>query len=204
MSVDVYVPEGSPQGTRFVQLWTGDTLLASKSFTVVTGLNKLPLGFQVPTGQHSIRCPQGNLFRNTGLLQYPYPIGSVGQVVTSSFGNQYYYDFFNWKIKTRDVDCISTRQEINVLISGEHDNSTLSEEIIYPNPTTGILHVNLAGSATRLGVLHLWDSSGVKLISKKINDESIINMDIGHMASGLYYLQCSSESSSKMMKVIKI
>ncbi|MBK7342640.1 MAG: CRTAC1 family protein [Saprospiraceae bacterium] len=78
LSVTVYVPPGAPLNNRFVQLWSPDTLLAFKQFPVQTGMNVLDLNFEVPVGELTLRCQQGNLFRNSGPLDYPYPIGDVG------------------------------------------------------------------------------------------------------------------------------
>ena len=97
-TVSVYVPVGGPQGIRFIQVYTDDVLIASKQFIVHEGLNVLPLGFPIPVGTHILTTLQGNLFRNEGSLDYPYGIGDVGEIVTSSNGEGYYYYFYDWKI----------------------------------------------------------------------------------------------------------
>ncbi len=83
-SVTVYVPPGAPLVNRFVQLYKADTLAAVKQFPVQTGLNIFELNFDVPVGQFSLRCPLGHIWRDTGQLNSPYPIGNAGQITSSS------------------------------------------------------------------------------------------------------------------------
>src|SRR5690606_26187368 len=116
-SVKVFLPEGAPLTPRFVQLFSEDTLLAVRQFQVNPGWNELLLDFDVPIGKLSLHCPQGNLFRDTGNTAYPYPLGDVGEIETSSFGDDYYYYFYDWKIQTRETECVSSRIGVSLIIS---------------------------------------------------------------------------------------
>jgi hypothetical protein len=204
ISVDVYVPEGSPQGTRFIQLWSGDSLLQSKSFSVVTGLNQLSLSFPVPVGSHSLRCPQGNLFRNTGSLDYPFPIGNVGRINSSSFGEGYYFDLYNWKIKTRDIHCVSSRQEINVIISGLNPANDPGHDILLPNPTHGTVNIDLTDLPSQYTHLKLLSSSGEHLLTHSIEGEKGVTLDIHPFPSGVYFVQLTGKGTPIIVRILKI
>ncbi len=76
------------------------------------------------------------MWRNTAPLDYPYPIGDVGKIITSSFGDDYYYFFYDWKIKKEDFECISDRTAVPVIISATEEADDESNISIFPNPTT--------------------------------------------------------------------
>jgi hypothetical protein len=132
-TVDVYIPEGGPQGVRFIQLWSNDSLVASKQFAVAQGLNVLHLDFNVAAGRHMLTSPQGNMFRNDDAVNFPYPIGDIGEIISSSNGDNYYYYFYNWKITLPGITCVSNRVPVNIIISSA--NETAEDGFtVFPNP----------------------------------------------------------------------
>ncbi|HFA49224.1 MAG TPA: T9SS type A sorting domain-containing protein [Bacteroidetes bacterium] len=192
-SVDVYLPPESAEGFRFVQLFSEDTLLAFKQFEVQTGWNEVQLDFDVPVGKLSLHCPQGVLFRNTGQLGYPFPIGDVGQVTSSSFGEGYYYYFYNWKIETRASDCVSERVSVEVLISG-NDETHLQEGIgIFPNPSSGTLYFKQKKQAAKPAMLRLYDIAGREVFHQKIAVEEVSAIQLYNLPAGIYLLKYQQE-----------
>ncbi|MBK9984899.1 MAG: T9SS type A sorting domain-containing protein [Saprospiraceae bacterium] len=203
LSVTVYVPSDGPLGTRFVQLWSGDSLLAFKRFELNPGANVFDLNFNVPVGKFSLLCQQGNLWRNTGELDYPYPIGDVGQITTSSFGDHYYYYFYDWKIKKEDKECVSTRSAVHVILSATkeiEDNQTLS---VFPNPTTGILLIDIKGNKEGAKFFRLLDASGREILKQILDNVNSFHLDLNRLSAGVYMLQISGDSLFDIHKLIK-
>ncbi len=203
LSVSVYIPEGGPLGTRFVHLLSHDSILAFKRFEMHPGLNVLELNFSVPVGKFSLLCQQGNLWRNTGELDYPYPIGDVGQITTSSFGDHYYYYFYDWKIKKEDKECVSTRSAVHVILSATkeiEDNQTLS---VFPNPTTGILFIDIKGNKEGAKFFRLLDASGREILKQILDNVNSFHLDLNRLSAGVYMLQISGDSLFDIHKLIK-
>lgn len=203
LSVTVYVPEGGALGTRFVQLWSGDSLLAFKSFVVVPGTNFLELNFQVPVGKFSLQCQQGNLWRNTAPLDYPYAIGDAGRITTSSFGDEYYYFFYDWKIKKEDFECISDRTAVDVILSGTEESDHDKSISIFPNPTTGILYVEIKGNTGSLKSIKLLDPIGQELLKQELDYSHSFQLDLNMLPSGMYSLQIFGDNLFEVRKLIK-
>ncbi len=202
ISVSVYVPEGGPLGTRFVQLWSSDSILDFKRFELHPGLNVFELNFNVPVGKFSLRCQQGNLWRNTGDLNYPYPIGDVGQITTSSFGDNYYYYFYDWKIRTQEFECISSRTEVNVILSGVEKMDLSSEVKMFPNPTSGSLNIDLGDNLT--GGWRIIDSYGKVVMREDHLYADVIQINLEPFPAGLYLLQWYSHGIEKCGKIVKV
>lgn len=188
-AVTVYVPAEGPLGTRFVQLWSADSLLATKRFEVESGINMLLLDFPVPVGSFSLQCQQGNLWRNAGELSYPYALGEVGQINTSSFGNGYYYYFYDWQILRDDVDCISTRTQVNVLISGIYGDNNEEEFHVFPNPSANTVEVLLPDRMQAAEVFQVVDSYGRVMVRQYIAGQSNFQINLSHLPSAQYVLQ---------------
>ncbi|HEY3385304.1 MAG TPA: FG-GAP-like repeat-containing protein [Saprospiraceae bacterium] len=204
LTVDIYVPEGSPLGTRFIQLRSGDSLLASKSFSVLPGLNVLSLNFKVPVGHHSIRCPQGNLFRNAGQVMYPYAIGDVGRITTSSFGENYYYDLYNWQIKKNDFECISERVPVEVIISASTEIDLFNTWSISPNPTHGVITIDAKRFLNESLFLLIHDMRGQLIRNEEFRSDEPFQVDITDLPVGLYNLFVSVGGKGFSKRISKI
>ncbi|MEZ4934141.1 MAG: hypothetical protein R2788_18705 [Saprospiraceae bacterium] len=78
--------------------------LQQKTVDLVGGEQVIDLDFEVPQGtDFSLRSYEGQLFRNDFGVQFPYPIGEVGEITTTPIGNGYYYYFYDWKVKRPDL-----------------------------------------------------------------------------------------------------
>lgn len=202
-SVTVYVPSDGPLGTRFVQLWSADSLLATKRFELEPGANTLILDFFIPVGSFTLHCQQGNLWRNVGGLTYPYPLGDVGQINTSSFGDDYYYYFYDWQIQTDDVECVSSRSVVNVILSSDYTPTSVPQLQLYPNPTTGVLQIWGDLPALQEVQLVLTDRHGSIYFDQTYRGAFPFAMDISSLPIGLYFLQMTTPDWNQTMKVMK-
>ncbi len=206
--VTVYVPEDSNEGVRTVQLVNANGIVvAQNDFDLIYGQQEITLDFDVTVGNNwSLRCPQSSLFRNAGQVEYPYPIGEVGEVTTSSFGGQYYYYFYNWLVETEEVLCISDRVPVNVqVVSVDELGDKISGIHVFPNPTTDLVNVDYqASSDIRLNI-RLMDITG-KLI-REINHAGTagrqqVQIDVSDLAKGIYQLQFTADGHSASEKLI--
>jgi hypothetical protein len=198
----VYLPEGAPEGQRFIQLFSPDTLLAFKQFQLTVGWNVLELNFDIPVGEFSLHCPLGNLYRDIAPLDYPYPIGTVGQITASSFGTGYYYYFYDWEIQQQDVECISERVPVHVIVTGIFDPAQKSTLEIFPNPTTGALTVQVENASGKGDLLRIIDATGHLVLQKDIPETEVYSLDIGALPGGIYILQFIQNNQMIQHKII--
>src|SRR4030095_3481653 len=127
---------------------------------------------------------QGNLFRNKGLLDYPYPIGDAGKITTSSFGDQYYYFFYDWKIKKEDFECISERTAVDVILSASEEIENEKGLSIFPNPTNGLLFVDLKENAERTKLVRLLDINGREVFRQILSSGFSFQIDLNQLPTG--------------------
>ena len=197
-TVTVYVPQGGPAGIRFIQLWSGDSLLITKSFNVQEGANVLDLDFFVSAGEHLLTTPQGNLYRNEGGINYPYALGDAGQILNSSNGPDYYYYFYDWKITKPEITCISERVPFQVIVTSmeapeEHGLN------IFPNPASDKLFFKVSSSYAF--EITLFSPSGKMLHTIHANSGTSV-MDISSYSRGIYFIQARGEEGVVLRKII--
>jgi len=202
-AVTVYVPAEGPLGTRFVQLWSADSLLATKRFEIAPGANTLLLDFQIPVGSFSLQCQQGNLWRNAGELAYPYLLGSVGQINTSSFGDGYYYYFYDWQIQRYDAECISARTPVYVLISALNETYGDIALQVYPIPSANTIEVKLSDLLPAAQAFRVIDSYGREMIRQSIPGQNSFQVNLSHLPPAQYILQVIGDGYWAAKKIIK-
>lgn len=79
------------------------------------------------------------------------------------------------------------------------DESYLELINVYPNPTTGIFHIEMKQSGEFN--LDVYNSIGEKVSGGNINDNTII--DLTKFADGIYFIQIMNDKKSKTIKIIK-
>ncbi len=76
---------------------------------------------------------------------------------------------------------------------------------IYPNPSSGILFIDLSNSGNKPGVLTLFDTQGQIMIAKKVNAGDIFNpirLDLSNLPKGIYMAEFNNSSNSCYSKII--
>jgi hypothetical protein len=201
-TVDVYVPDGGPGGVRFVQLISNDSIITSKQFTVSEGVNVLDLNFDILPGEYELKTPQGNLFRNTGNVSFPYAIGTVGSITGSSQGDEFYYDFYNWRIRTDSGECISARVPLHVLITAVKDPNEIAIRIS-PNPASTKLFLTsphpLPG--TRIDIV---DVNGHEVLSTIWQDNPTQVLQVESLSAGWYVVQLTDNDHVQCFAFLKL
>ncbi|MFN0033364.1 MAG: FG-GAP-like repeat-containing protein [Flavobacteriales bacterium] len=189
--VTAYVPAESTAGNRTVQLFDGaGNLLNSVVVNCIVGTNVLAIGWELEPGDYQIGCAENNLFRNSGGVTYPYTLGDAGSITTSTFGDSYYYYFYNWQIKKEETSCTSNRVEVTASVVGIDELDNNWKLTCYPNPASEQLMLN-SGMMVKGAQLTITDATGKLVMSAKANlaMNSATPVDISALSPGLYHLQ---------------
>lgn len=84
---------------------------------------------------------------------------------------------------------------------GIGENNKALQVSVYPNPTKGILNIDLAAKNSDKAVLNLFDIQGRKIISKESNN-SKETMNIENLSNGIYLLSIESGNLKTTKKII--
>ena len=194
-SVTVYVPDNLPAGVRTVQLWSGDSLIVSRTFEVQPGAQVLALAMDIRAGRYTLRCPQGNLLRNAGALAFPYAIGNVGLITSSSFGDGFYYYFYAWTIRTPDHTCVSERIPVDVLLSATEDAGKPDVLTLWPVPARDEIHVRIGDHTTMPIRYAIYNVHGVPMSAGGPVAARTWICPLGGLPSGHYYIRIETSDN---------
>lgn len=77
--------------------------------------------------------------------------------------------------------------------------------LVYPNPSTGIVHIAVNGFEGRkleLRVLNVIGSVIYRETISELNDRFTKTLDLSKFASGLYYVKLEGDNASQMRKLV--
>jgi choice-of-anchor B domain-containing protein len=169
-SVEVYSEQASMHSIRILD--TDGTVFSEVFQELEEGWNEFILNEELPTGDgYGLRA--GNdvplLWRDApnADLNYPYEIGSLASIVSTSGSNNsqysYYYYFYNWRMHSADP-CISEKVEFNVTF----DPSNLIENVDQEVNRTLVKIVDYLGREVNevLGqiVFYIYDDGSAKKV----------------------------------------
>ncbi|HEX8428356.1 T9SS type A sorting domain-containing protein [Hymenobacter sp.] len=93
-------------------------------------------------------------------------------------------------------------------LDGTRPAGKQSEErnlLVYPNPSTGIVHIAINGFEGRkleLRVLNVIGSVIYREAITEFNDRFTKTLDLSKFASGLYYVRLEGDNASQMRKLV--
>jgi hypothetical protein len=190
-----------------VELYDGNgVLMQSATFDLMIGETVIDLNFDVPAGNgFSLRCAENNLFRNNAGVQYPYAIGTVGEMYDSFFGASYYYYFYDWKIQKEQMICPSPRVPVTAMVVGVEEIEGLSELNLFPNPanTEVTLSFNLDRAAK--ANVYVQDVTGKLVMSQNVKagvNGNRVSLDVSALAPGMYELVLEVEGARTARKIV--
>lgn len=204
--------------TRTFELRDKNGVLVQSAIRFVPfGDFQITLNMEVKAGedyQLTISAVGGpDLARNDGGVSYPYEIPglvSIKESTNSTNPKDFYYYFYNWKVKS--ADCVSPRTEVKAVVDvscivGINNNKVLSRELkVYPNPVKENLlisyPVSLAESIESIRLLTIGGQEAVNDQGKLTNDKGLITINVSDVASGVYFLRIQTQSEVFTRKVV--
>lgn len=148
-SVTVYTD--SP-GVRIIDLLDDiGQRISKKEVELVIGKNQIYLGFHIPASdkvyilttnveqnQKLFGENSPHLYRSDIGFYYPFFIEDKLRIITSDKGDGYYYYFYDWVIRSKDIQCPSERLEVKVKYNAVGTKDVSREDIHLYWTTNGL------------------------------------------------------------------
>jgi ASPIC and UnbV/Secretion system C-terminal sorting domain/FG-GAP-like repeat/Ig-like domain CHU_C associated len=203
--VTVYLPAESTPGLRTVQLFdNGGNVINEMVLDLPYGQSTIDLNFDIPVGTgYQLGCLENGLYRNGPGEVFPYAIGTVGSIYSSTFTGYYYY-FYNWKVRKPSFSCTSDRVEVTATVVGVNEVENPAGLSIYPNPAKD--HVVISAQKTIAGAdLKIMSAEG-KLVQRQnvsFSNGSNAIVDLNGLAAGVYTLVLTKENQTSRLQFVK-
>jgi hypothetical protein len=132
-----------------------------------------------------------------GFASYLWSTGATTRTISVNTAGTFYVTV------TDNNSCVGSDTIIVSIFTGIEDAAANRILGIYPNPTTGIVHVTLKNHASQLN-LRVIDVTGRIILSDEFSDNGVFikDYDLSGYAKGVYYLQVFSSEGSKSQSII--
>lgn len=75
--------------------------------------------------------------------------------------------------------------------------------IVYPNPASDILYINLSKTDRSAGTIRMINFEGKTVLSQHALNEGVLSLDISHLPAGIYLCCYTNSTEIITMKIIK-
>lgn len=208
ISVDVFVPNDAPEGTRTFTLndANGD-IMESIAVDLIFGWNTVELNWMISPGEnYSLRCAENNIFRNNTDVSYPYPIGeSLGEVHSSLYGLGYYYFFYNWVVQKPGITCLSETVAAEIIVVDVKNFPELNSFELYPIPANDRLILDIDSDKNMQLDIQLINALGQTVLQQQQSIHQGINkhhLDVSQLSAGIYSFRIMANGKATTKEII--
>ena len=207
-------------GTRSIDINNGVDFFYEYYVDIVPGMNVVNLDVVLPAGSYTIttNTDQNNtefgvnspyLWRTSEGVDYPYEIPGVVSITNSTFGSDFYYYFYDWKVSTLDRYCESALVPATVILdletSTQESGNPGQAIIVNPNPTTG--HCSIGLQLNGEYTLEVMSLDGVKVVNareQETPDAGLFNLDLSSYPAGTYLVRVRHQNTVYTQKLVKL
>ncbi|MCB0395491.1 MAG: T9SS type A sorting domain-containing protein [Flavobacteriales bacterium] len=199
-------------GTRTVELLDGDggNVIETKDIDMADGQQRITLDWTVPAGTGYYMKITGSLvdlYRNNAGASYPYDVSGLVSLTGNNYTDQgYYYFFYDWEVQ--GPGCVSERTQVTGVTdvcTGLDDPSAQNVMRIAPNPTTGVINVNLGLPNANSANLIVMNLIGEVVYQKQLGASSLTStstIDLRNQPKGVYLVRVQSEQHTATQRIV--
>ena len=196
-------------GERTIQVFDNNGLeIVTKVVNLQDGVQRVPLNISFEVGNnYKIGVSSGaDLFRTDNVNSYPINLNNVLNIKGAyDYGNQsqfdgYYYYLYDWEVVEPLDICVSDKAELTVTVDHCTGLSNYEHEGLkaYPNPTGGILNIELP-EEFKFVSMEVTDLNGNTQLAW---GEFSSQIDLQGFSHGAYFLKVVGDQGIKTFKVI--
>lgn len=137
-------------------------------------------------------------------------INGVPQAPLKTYGISRYPDGNDTNVDSIDFRraCITpgapnTNQNSNCNTVGLFNNNAPKLTVMaYPNPSRGIINLDLKGRSFKNGIVHVYDMLGNELRTFSLKSGSVQSLDLTELMNGIYFIKVQTDLGSAMQRIV--
>jgi hypothetical protein len=148
------------------------------------------------------------LYRSDRDLAYPYNVDGLISIKTSTFGEDYFYYFYDWKVKEPDLVCESPKAEVLVVVDEQVGVGHVNADFIghvFPVPANEKLEIQFPDGVGKEASIRLLSSEGIVAAgyqSIDLTQRYKYILDVSKLSNGVYFLLVKMNDEIYSRKVI--
>jgi hypothetical protein len=213
-SVKVFA-SGAADRTIAVIDAAGNTVV-SGTFNIPNGESIVNLNFEVPQGVgYGLRLTGQNpqLWRDKDSdtpFDYPYNVGDLVTITNTNVSGgstyNYYYYFYDWNVQAPDFACTSERVEVQAIVIGVDEITSVTDMQLYPNPANDLVNITFGSLVSNVLQTRVIDQTGRVVSARQFACSTGSNthqLNVADLAAGVYQLQMTmgNQQATRMIVV---
>ena len=197
------------EGERLIRFYDSDNNdnLGVVTVMIPKGESRIIFDKELPASEEIFIFINNNarLFHDEDLskINFPYPIGEFGEIISSSDGKYYY--FYDWEVEPIDkLKCISQRAPAVLFVDTDtkvEEGANIQTVNIFPNPVLNDL-LHLQADLLEPANLKITDLQGKTLLQSQLFSKTPKKIEMTDWARGIYLVKITSGENVYIKKVV--
>ena len=206
-------------GPRIIDINDGSSFFYEHQQDIGAGETNIDLEIELPIGSYTISTNTDlnnqvfgqnspYLWRSSEGILYPFEIPGIMSITNSTFGSDFFYYFYDWKVSTLDKFCYSDFVPATAILDlGSATNESAFNDhsiLLAPNPTDGLTTLTVKTSGA-LEII-LTSMQGAVLLQKTnfSEENSDTLLDLTPYPSGIYFVRIIQQGKAYSRKIIRL
>lgn len=205
-------------GARIFEITNGSDFFFAFESEIEMGANVVQINAELPVGEYVISTNSERnielygdlspmLWRTFDIVEFPYEVEGVLSITNSTYGMQYYYYFYDWKISTADRYCASDLVEATAIFdfeSATNDPDLFNELKVFPNPTDNMVALRLDNR--KIATVEVLNMEGDIIMERKDfeNMENEYMLELTDYPAGMYIVRLLCDDMIFFRRIIKL
>lgn len=203
-------------GRRVIEI-TGDGYFFEKEVELIAGTNVVDLDADLVPGDYTISTNTDvnitefgvnspYLWRSSDNVLYPYQEPGILTITNSTYGEDFYYYFYDWKFSTKPRYCTSVLVPVTAFfdMGVGTDPVSIGSLSVSPNPTNGSLIIELPSPGNAVIDMLTMDGRLIRQFDLDHQKVEKAELQIADLQAGMYWLRLRQNGVVYVGKVVRL
>lgn len=206
-------------GTRSIDINNGINFFYEYQVDLEAGMTVIDLNVALEPGSYTMTTNQDinnqvfganspYLWRSSEGILYPYEIPGVLSITNSTYGEDFFYYFYDWKVSTADQYCSSDLVPATAFVdlgTGTKESGLTDDDVrLFPNPTDGTCHLFVQTEGRVNIQVSRMDGVAVFTRNDVLIDGNGFQIDMSSFPEGMYLVRTEQQGKSVTRKIARL